>query len=178
MSGAMPDARLPGGYRLDTVLGQVSPSLRDEVVGMWLAERVLAPAEATRRASELVVLARSADGEIAGVSTAYVAALEGSDRRYWFYRMFVRPAHRGVWAIVPRMFDVALEALRAHEHTGRPVGVAALVENRDLMRPATREEIARTGMHRIGSDAAGRDVWCLHFDGSVPLAPPGLKPPR
>jgi hypothetical protein len=175
---ALPDARLPGGYRLDEVLGRVTPSVRDEVVGMWLAERVLPPAEATRRASEVVVVARAADGEIAGVSTAYVASFEGASSRYWFYRMFVRPSHRGVWAIVPRMFDLALAALRAHDHPERPLGIAALVENRELMRPATREEIARAGLHRLGADAAGRDVWCLHFDGSVPSAPAGLRPPR
>ena len=178
MTGILPDARLPGGYRLDEVLGRVSPSVRDEIVGMWLAERVLSPAEAQRRAAEVVVIARAADGEIAGVSTAYVAALGGSDRRYWFYRTFVRPSHRSVWAIAPRMFDLAVAALRAHEHPERPAGVAALVENRDLMRPAMREEIARAGMHRLGTDAAGRDLWCLNFDGSLPAAPPELRPPK
>ena len=177
MTGALPDARLPGGYRLDEVLGRLSPSVRDEVVGMWLAERVLAPAEAQRRAAEVVVLARAEDGEIAGVATAYVAALPGSDRRYWFYRTFVRPSHRAVWGIMPRMFDLAVAALRAHEHPERPLGIAAVVENRELMRPAIREEIARTGMHRLGLNAAGQDVWCMNFDGSEPAAPAGMRPP-
>ena len=87
-----------------------------------------------------------------------------------------RPGHRAVWSIAPRMFDAAVETLRAHAHEASPLGIALVVENRDLMRPAMREEIASAGLHLLGRDAAGRDVWCLHFDGSVPDAPPGVRP--
>jgi hypothetical protein len=177
MSGILPDARLPGGYAIEETYGRIAPRVRDEIVGMWMAERVLAPAEAQRRVAEVVAIARAADGEIAGVATAYVAPLAGTDRRYWHYRTFVRPTHRAVWAIAPRMFDTALAALRAHDHPDRPLGVAAVVENRELMRPAMREEIARAGLTLLGTDAAGRDVWCLHFDGSAPPPAPGLRAP-
>ena len=176
MTAILPDARLPAGYRVDEVLGRVPPAVRDEVVGMWIAERVVAPAEAQRRVAEVVAIARAADGEIAGIATAYVAPLAGTERSYWHYRTFVRPAHRSVWAIAPRMFDAAVTALRAHAVDPAPLGVALVVENPDLMRPAMREEIAKAGLHLLGADAAGRDVWCLHFDGSVPDKPPGLRP--
>lgn len=177
MSGSTTRTTLPGGYAIEIALGRVGPSLRDELVGMWVSEGVLDAVEARRRTAELVAVARAADGEIAGVATAYVAQLGASATKWWFYRTFVRPAHRTAWALVPALFEHAVEALRTHEHAGRPAGVAAVVENPDLARPGAREEIARAGLHRIGRDAAGRDVWCLRFDGTVEPRPEGLRDP-
>lgn len=166
--------RLPEGYRVDAVLGAVGPSLRDELVGMWVGEGVLAPEQAKRRVDEVVVVARGPDGALAGVSTAYVERPAGLPVAYWHYRTFVRPAHRAAWALPQALFARALDALRAHEHPERPRGLLAAVENPRLMLESAREEIARLGLTRLGSDAAGRDVWCLNFDGSIPVAPPGL----
>lgn len=177
MSATESRDRLPGGYAIDVVLDSVGPSLRDEVVGMWVSENALPAAEARRRAGELVAIARAADGEIAAVNTAYVAPLGDSSTRYWFYRTFVRPAHRTAWALVPALFERAVPALRAHPHGESPVGIAAVIENPELARPGARAEIASAGLHRVGLDASGRDVWCLRFDGTVQERPPGLRDP-
>lgn len=177
MIGTEDRQALPGGYTLDVVLGRVGPSLRDEIVGVWVSENVLAATEARRRAGELVAVARAADGEIAGVATAFVAPLADAGPRYWFFRTFVRPAHRTAWAIVPSLFEQAVEALRAHADPDPPAGIAAAVENPELTRPGARAEIARAGLHLIGLDAAGRDVWCLRFDGTVQQRPPGMREP-
>lgn len=168
---------LPGGYTMEVVLGRVGPSLRDEAVGMWVSENALAPPAARKRATELVAIARAADGEIAAVSTAYVAPLAESATPYWFYRTFARPAHRIAWALVPALFETATEALRSADHADRPAGIAAIIENPELARPGARAEIARAGLHLVGLDASGRDVWCLNFDGSVPERPTGLRDP-
>lgn len=169
--------RLPEGYRIDAVLGAVGPSLRDELVGMWVGEGVLAPEQATRRVDEVVVVARGPDGALAGVNTAYVDRPANLPVAYWMYRTFVRPAHRSAWALPGAMFGRALEALRRHSHPDRPHGVLALVENKRLLLESARAEIARLGLTRLGRDPAGRDVWCLNFDGSTPVAPPGLLQP-
>ena len=177
MSATGKRTTLPGGYAIEVVLGVVGPSLRDEAVGMWVSENALPAAEARRRSAELVAIARAPDGEIAAVNTAYVAALGGSTIRYWFYRTFVRPAHRTAWALVPALFEHAVAALRRHPHAESPVGIAAVIENPELARAGAREEIARAGLHRVGLDASGRDVWCIRFDGTVPERPPGLHDP-
>lgn len=168
---------LSGGYTTETVLGRVGPSLRDEVVGMWVSENVLNAAEARRRTAELVVVARASDGELAAVNTAYVAPLDASADRWWFYRTFARPAHRTAWALVPALFELAVEALRAHAHPERPVGLVAVVENPELARAGAREEIARAGLTLLGLDGTGRDVWAMRFDGAAPARPAGLREP-
>jgi hypothetical protein len=113
----LPDTHLPGGYTIDEVVRAhgAARARRDRrhVDGRARAR----PAEAQRRVAEVVVLARAADGELAGIATAYVAPLAGTDRPYWHYRTFVRPAHRAVWAIAPRMFDTRSPRLRAHDHS-------------------------------------------------------------
>lgn len=169
--------RLPHGYRIDTVLGRVGPALRDELVGMWVGEGVLAPPQALARVDEVVVVARGPEGEIAGVNTAYVDRPANLPVAYWFYRTFVRPSHRSAWGVPGAMFAQAISALREHPHADRPRGIVAIVENVRLMRESAHEEIARLGLHRLGRDPAGRDVWCLNFDGSTPVAPPGLLGP-
>ncbi|MFO1284836.1 MAG: hypothetical protein U1F51_20685 [Burkholderiales bacterium] len=166
-----------GEYRLVEVLGRLTPAVRDEIVGMWTAEGVVAPAEAQRRVAEVVLVARAADGTVAGVNTAYVQKAPGTSANYWFYRMFLRPAHRGNWALPRAMFVHAIEVLRRHPHPAHPLGLVAIVENPRLMRKAAAATVAELGATRLGRDAQGRDVWCVNFDGTVPVAPPGLLRP-
>jgi len=165
------------GYRLTAVLGQIPPALRDEIAGMWLAEGVLPPAEAQRRVAEVVLVARAPDGSLAAVNTAFVSVVPGTQSPYWFYRTFVRPAHRGVWGLPRRMLARAIEALRSHPHPDHPLGMIAITENERLMRKGAAAVIERMGMHRVGRNAQGQDVWCVRFDGTVPVAPPGLLAP-
>ena len=165
------------GFRLVEVLGRMTPEVRGEIVGMWTGEGVLAPAEAQRRAAEVVLAVRAADGTVAGVNTAYVQKAPGTALEYWFYRMFLRPAHRGNWALPRAMFVHAIEVLRRHPHPSRPRGLVAIIENPRLMRKAAAATIGELGATRIGRDAQGRDVWCVNFDGTVPVAPPGLLRP-
>jgi hypothetical protein len=165
------------GYRLTEVLGGITPQLRDEIAGMWLAEGVLPPAEAQRRVAEVVLIARAPDGSLAAVNTAYLALIPGTQSRFWFYRTFIRPAHRGVWGVPRHMLRLAIEALQRHPHPEQPLGVVAIIENERLMRKGASAVIERMGMHRVGRDAQGHDVWCVRFDGVVPVAPPGLLAP-
>jgi hypothetical protein len=165
------------GYTLTEALGRITPALRDEITGMWLAEGVLPPAEAQRRVAEVVLIARAPDGSLAAVNTAYVAEIPGSDAHYWFYRTFVCPAHRGVWGLPRGMLRRAIDVLRAHRHPDRPRGVVAIIENARLMRKGSSAVIARSGMHLVGRDTQGHDVWCIRFDGEVPVAPAGLLAP-
>lgn len=177
MSGNEHRTALPGGYTIEVVLGRVGPSLRDEAVGMWVSENALPPAEARRRSGELIAIARSPDGEIAAVSTAYVAPLAGSTTNFWYYRTLARRAHRTAFALIPALFETAVAALRRAEHAERPAGVAAVIENPELARPGARAEISRAGLHLVGLDPSGRDVWCLRFDGTAQERPPGLREP-
>jgi hypothetical protein len=165
------------GFRLTPVYGRVPPGLRDEIVGMWLAADVLPPDEAKRRVDEVVIAIRSPSGALAGVNTVYVQDVPGGAGPYYFYRTFVRPADRGVPGLTTAAFKAAVALLRDHPHPRSPRGVVAIVENPKLARRAAVARMKRAGLHQVGRDAQGHDVWCLKFDGTVPVAPAGLLKP-
>ena len=165
------------GYRLTPVYGRVPPGVRDEIVGMWLAAGAVPPEEAKRRVDEVVIAIRGPSGALAGVNTVYVQDVPGGAGPYYFYRTFVRPADRGVPGIVTAAFGAAVALLRHHPHPRSPRGIVVIVENPKLSRRAAAARMKRLGLHLVGRDAQGHDVWCLMFDGTVPVAPAGLLRP-
>ena len=169
------------GYRLEPVYGRVTPDVRDEIVGMWLAAGVLEPDEAKRRVDEVVFTIRAPSGVLAGVNTVYVKDVPGGTGAYYFYRTFLRPADRGVPGLALGALKAAIALLRdpphPHPHPHRPQGVVAIIENPRLMKRGPSERLRRAGLTLVGRDASGRDVWCVKFDGSVPVAPEGLLKP-
>mgnify|MGYP000005097280 FL=1 len=165
------------GYRRTPVYGRVPTGVRDEIVGMWLAADVLPPDEARRRVDEVVIAIRSPSGALAGVNTVYVQDVPGGAGPFYFYRTFVRPADRGVPGLTTAAFEAAVALLRPHPHPRAPRGVVVIVENAKLARRGAVARMKRVGLHLVGRDAQGHDVWCLRFDGTVPVAPAGLLNP-
>ena len=165
------------GYTLTPVYGRVPPGVRDEIVGMWLAAGAVPPEEAKRRVDEVVIAIRGPSGALAGVNTVYVQDVPGGAGPYYFYRTFVRPADRGIPGLTTAAFEAAVALLRDHPHPRSPRGVVVIVENPKLARRGAIARLKRVGLHLVGRDAQGRDVWCLKFDGTVPVAPAGLLKP-
>jgi len=165
------------GYRLSGMYGRAPARDAADIVRMWIDAGVLLPAEAQRRVSEVVVVARAPDGQVAGVNTVYVADAPGDRGAWYFYRTYVRPEHRGVAGVPTRMVALALQELRVHPHPQAPRGVVIITENAKLMRRGAMSRLEGLGFHLLGSDARGLDVWCHRFDGAIPVAPPGIRRP-
>jgi hypothetical protein len=164
-------------YRLTPLYGRVPPDVRDEIVGMWLAAGVLAPAEARRRVDEVVFTIRAPSGVLAGVNTAYVRDVPGTPGAWYFYRTYLRPADRGTPGVALGALKAAIALLREHPHPRGPLGVIAIIENPKIMKRGPSARLRGAGLTLVGRDAAGRDVWCVRFDGTVPVAPEGLLGP-
>ena len=64
------------------------------VLEFWTREKALSPEAAQGRVPELVLVATGEDGELVGVSTAYVRQNEQLWMDMWHYRVFVGSAHR------------------------------------------------------------------------------------
>jgi len=174
MSGSGGVEHVHRGYRLSIGYGHLEARERDEIIGMWVTAGVLPPPEAQRRVAEVVLTARDPSGSLAGVNTVYVAAVPGASGPYYFYRTFLRPAHRGVWGLAATMFRLALRFLAEYPHPQRPLGLVAVIENPKLAHPRIARRLRRLGLHHLGRDSNGREVWCARFDGSVPKMPSGL----
>ena len=166
------------GYRLVAVYGRIDAALHRGIERMWVDEGALPPDAARRRVDEVVVAMLAPAGDVAGVNTAYVRRPPGDAASWYYFRTFVRDAHRGLPQVVSAAFSLAVEELREFPHPHRPVGILAILENPKLANAGPGKRLQRLGLHLVGRDRGGRQVWAVRFDGSLPAMPPGLADPE
>jgi uncharacterized protein (TIGR03032 family) len=87
---------------------------------------------------------------------------------YYYLRMFLRPAHRGV----PGLRQFLSRATRRHLRdtpalAARARGVVIVTENHKFHEPGARRSLERNGWTYLGRNAQGHDVWFDNFDGST-----------
>lgn len=158
------------GYRLANVHGRLDPATAQAIMGLWLLNNVVTPAEAQRRVNEVVYAVRNPAGELVGVNTVYTAARPGDGATYYLYRTFIRPRDRGVAGLPQLMLRLTIEYLRGLADEKGPVGLVIVTENPKLMRRGMSALARRMGLSHLGKDSRGCDVWGLHFDGGEPSA--------
>ena len=151
------------GYRLQAVCGRPDEAVRREIVAMWVGEKVLSPAEAQRRAGEVLFAIRAPDGTLAGVNTVYVQGFQRADNPYHFMRMFMHPAHRGVFGLPRFVARKSFELLR--EQSGSK-GLMIVAENRKLWTERARKALVGMGWTYFGTGPKGNHIFFQGFDGS------------
>ena len=88
-----PDYPLTRGYEI-TPRAEAEGLEPARIADLWLAEDALSPAEAGRRVQEVCMVGRGPEGELAGVSTAYLAYNERLRSPMWHVRVFSGSRHR------------------------------------------------------------------------------------
>jgi hypothetical protein len=126
-----------------------SPEVRQQVMDFWAAEGAIhAPEVATQRSSELVVVARSSTGQIAGVSTIQARSVFRLGFDSFYYRTFVGRDHRRK-NLAPRILQQAYRELDERFSLGLDNGVRGLVieaESSIIAGPAGEASWAKRGM--------------------------------
>ena len=150
---------------------RVGDALRAELVAFWTQHGAIPdPAEARRRADEVVCIARNGGGEIVAVNTAYVADFRAPGQSYYFYRQFARPQDR-VLGLGVALLREAVAALRAQHRPGDPVkGMIMVAENPKLARKSGHRLLGRLGWTYAGKGPRGFDLWQIDFN--APRTPP------
>lgn len=156
------------GYRLELVFGQLSPAVRNEIIGFWFTERALDPDEMQRRVDQVVYVGRNAEGEIAAICTAYLGDFMQPGNRYWFVRMYVRRTERGaVWMLHRFILECTCNYLKGHPlYSTQAKGTMLVTMNPKLWRPAIHRSLSRMGWSYHGQGPHGNQIWSWHFDGS------------
>ena len=167
--------RLGEGYRIEVFAeGDVGA---DDVVAMWAKEGALDEAEARRRAEDVALVVVAPDGDVAGVSTAWLQQNPTLRLPLWNYRTFVAREHR--------QGDIAfllLHATRDHlssRYTSgaddRAVGMVFEVQNEILKRYRNQAVWPTSRFHFFGEDERGAHHRVHYFPGA--RAPePGAAP--
>ena len=81
-------------YTIEPVWPSPAADLRQAVVLFWASESAVAAQDAESRSQQLVCVAKTSTGEVAGVSTAYPKLVPHLGFPCFFYRSFVGRGHR------------------------------------------------------------------------------------
>jgi GNAT superfamily N-acetyltransferase len=138
-----------------------------DVVDLWTSEALLKEEEARRRLDELLLVATTPSGELAGLATTFLKRNDQLRAELWHYRTFVAESHRQT--------NVALAmALTARDHLvqrfvsredDRGLGIIFEIENEILKRFEPRAVWPRTGFAFIGETPRGAHVRVHYFPG-------------
>lgn len=177
---------LPKG--IDLVIGWPRPSesLQAEVVTFWRSESALSDRDrAESRAAELLVVAKTATGDVAAVSTARRVLVPVLDRKCFYYRTYVGKAFRTVGLassqLVWALFTESYELLnRRHEegHDTDYAGIYLEIDNESIKRNRNELVWSDMGMNvvYIGKTPQGHHARVWYFKNAC--IDPGRKSPR
>ena len=139
----------------------------------WQRHGALSGEELIRkRLSQVVVHARTPEGEIAGVSTVDFAVVPQLDQPMYLYRSFIAPPWRKT-LLVRRLFTASASCLEeyARVHDYPAIGLIAVLENSRFGEIAGRDRpVWGSGAMRqwtyIGKNAKGREMRVSYFKGA------------
>lgn len=147
---------------------------RDDVLAAWVGEGALDEPTALRRLDEVLLVASTAGGELAAISTAYVELEPQLGLDLWFFRTYTVAAHRRTWAAQTLAVHV-IEHLVARWEAGtdrRGAGVAMRMENDDLRRAFPEADWYRLGGMLYVTRRPGSDLRVRYFPGALAPDPP------
>lgn len=108
---------------------QVTPALRDELIGFWAANGALVDRQkAAARAAQAVVVARDGDGALTGVATCVLRVLPRLRQPMYYYRHFFAASMRGQ-RLTKEVANKVKEVLQAYNAgLAKPEAIGVLIE--------------------------------------------------
>ena len=168
-----PRWHLEEGYRVERFDRQETVG-EEDILDLWRRSGAVPEVEAQRRLPEVLLVATTDDGELAGLSSVRIKRVERLAMDLWNYRVFVAEEHRQSNVMVTlavRGRDLLQERYVSGEDP-RAGGILYEIENRSLLRhfpeavwPAV--EFAFIGVNRFGNH---QRVW--YFPGALAPEPP------
>ncbi len=127
----MSEYELKREYAIETLAD--SPASEDDVIELWMTQAGLDEEEARRRLPEVVRVATDAEGELCGISTAYVMVSPQLGLPMWHIRAFVADEHRAGNLASNLLLAVRLYAIDEFQSGRRPDVPGAVVEVENMM---------------------------------------------
>ena len=148
---------------IEVVRGRLDERGEQEILAFWAANGALRDQAARNRLPEVVCVARTAQGAVAGVNSVFPSNVaEIADRPFWVYRSFLLPQAQDSWMEMIRSAFAALE--EDFDPASRdPIGLCIPVESRAEMRRHPEAEWQDPRILYAGYDAAGRQLRIGYF---------------
>lgn len=145
----------------------------EEVIDLWNRELAMPRAEAERRIHEILLVATHGEGDLAGVSSAYLRRNDQLRMDLWYYRAFVPAAHRmsNVAVTLALQGRELLERRFVSGEDPRGAGIVYEVENESLKRHFDQALWLPTDFTFIGENERGDHVRVRYFRGALAPEP-------
>jgi hypothetical protein len=141
----------------------VTPAQRAEAIAFWFDHRAVSEScIAERRSHELVYMARSPDGRLAGLTTVSLGRRTQDGRNIYDFRIFVAPTDR-VPYLARELTNRSRDLLRDDSRTTPAAGMRLVADHPKLARPGIRRYLERHGYVHRGQNRHGRDLWFVPF---------------
>lgn len=154
------------GLSIYLVWQRMSANMQETLSRFWLAQGAIVDLqEALRRTQEAVCLAVDTHGNIAGVSTVYIAPFGVQQQPYYFFRTFIRPDSRKL-GLVARLFRHGDTHLAQHFNRAdntSPRGTVIVTDNLRLKHPRAKMMIQAQGFTLLGMTTDKKEVWKKDF---------------
>jgi hypothetical protein len=152
--------------QVEVVRGRLDEQAEQEILAFWTANGALQGQAARDRLPEVVCIARTPDGAIAGVNSVYDANVEEiANRRFWVYRSFLLPLARTAFR---QMIVTAFRALEEEfdPEAQMPVGLCIPIADRAEMRQHPEADWGDPRIIYAGYDSQGRQLRIGYFAGA------------
>jgi hypothetical protein len=152
---------------------QITPELESELTQFWIDNHAIADAQsAAERAGQVVCLARSEQGAIIGVSTAYPRIVPRLRQPMYYYRNFIAADFRGQQLAPPFLLKTkeVLQSYNLAMPKPRCLGIIIELENESLAAHRNQAQW-NEGFTFIGYSPRGLHLRIWYFEG-VRLLPP------
>jgi hypothetical protein len=152
---------------------KITPELEAELVKFWTSNKAIGEeSDATKRAKQVVCIARGDKGEIVGVSTAHPRIVPRLRQPMYYYRNFVAEGARGQ-KLAPAFLEASKKALQEYNlGLSKPLCLGMIIELENKALAAHRNEAQwKEGFTFIGYSPKGLTLRVWYFDG-VKLFPP------
>lgn len=155
---------------IENVWQLTTPELRGEIAAFWERNEMLPPeADARERATQAVLIVRSPEGAIVGITTAdFVQFKQLNNNLFYLFRMAILPKFR-VPGIESKMIvdtrDI-LEAYAARPNVNRYIGMLTFAENPQVITNRNWAVWPASKMVYIGNDRKGRQIRVYYFKGA------------
>ena len=158
----------PYDVSFEHVFDQISEPLADELILTWKKFGMLPEKEdGSKRASQAVVIARNAAGEIIGISTAFPAFIDQLKVTMFAFRCMVAPTNRVPGLLTKLTVETRKQLEKAHqENYPACKGIITEIYNDKLSEKRREAVFSASGFVFIGYSKNGYQIRVYYFKGA------------
>ena len=143
--------------------------LRSKVSEMWLSSRLLTQGEIDQRLDDIVIVLKTPEGKVVGVTTIYKDYLKLIEQHVYLFRCMILPEYRAPGLDTTMVLKTRdfLESFYKKDVEPRCVGMAMVVQNEEIKKTWKQAIWPGIDMVFLGVTPQGHHLRIYYFKGAT-----------